>query len=72
MKTVKIIGTILILIGIYFSYIGVNKVNNNTVEVEAIGIELDMSNEKGQNQGLLFLGSGLIMILAGAYVVAKK
>jgi len=72
MKTAKIIGTILLLIGIYFSYLGVKKVNNNTAEVKALGIELDVSNEKGQNQGMLFLGSGLVMLLAGAYIVVKK
>lgn len=72
MKATKIIGVILLLVGIYSSYLGVKKVNNNTAEVKFLGIELDVSNEKGQNQGILFLGSGLVMILAGAYIVVKK
>lgn len=72
MKAGKIIGIIVMLIGIYTSYLGIEKINNNSAEIEALGMELDISNKDGQQQGFIYLGLGVILILGGAYVIAKK
>lgn len=44
----NIAAIILIALGVYLGYIGVNKLANNTNEIKFLGIEIDASNEKGQ------------------------
>lgn len=72
MKATKIIGIVMLLAGIYTSYLGIQKVNSNTAEIKALGMELDVSNEGGQQQGFMYLGLGVILILGGAYMTGKK
>ncbi|NHN26877.1 hypothetical protein FIA58_014425 [Flavobacterium jejuense] len=71
MKATKIIGIVLIALSIYLGYLGINKVSNNTSEINFLGIEIDASNESGQNQGFIFLGLAGVLLLGGVYTVKK-
>lgn len=68
----KIIGIILVVLGIYVGYIGINKVSNNTNQVKFLGMEIDASNEKGQTKGILFIVGGLVLIGGGVAMIRKE
>ena len=72
MKATKIIGIVMLLAGLYTGYLGMQKVNNNTTEIKALGLELDVSNESGQQEGFIYIGLGVVLILGGAYITVKK
>jgi len=72
MKVRSIIGVILIVLGLYLGYIGVNKLSNNTNEVEVLGLEIDASNEEGQTQGVIYIVVAALMIGGGAVFMKKK
>lgn len=71
MKVRSIIGVVLIVLGLYLGYIGVNKLSNNTNEIKFLGLEIDASNEEGQTQGVIFMVVGALMIGGGAMVMKK-
>ena len=71
MKATKIIGIILIALSVYLGYLGVTKVSNNTAEVKFLGLEIDASNESGQNQGFIFLGLAGALLVGGIYTLKK-
>ena len=71
MKATKIIGIVLIALSFYLGYLGVNKISNNTAEVKFLGLEIDASNESGQNQGFIFLGLATALLVGGIYTVKK-
>lgn len=71
MKATKIIGIVLIVFSLYLGYIGINKVSNNTNEVKFLGLEIDASNESGQNQGFIFLGLAGALLIGGIITLKK-
>jgi general stress protein CsbA len=72
MKIGKIIGIILIAFSIYLGYVGINKISNNTAEVNLLGIKIDASNESGQTQGYLFVGLAVVLLIGGIFAVKKE
>lgn len=72
MKIGKILGAVLILGAIYIGYLGINKVSNNSKEVEVLGLEIDASNESGKEQGFLYIGLAVILFGGGIYSLNKK
>jgi len=72
MKAVNIIGVVLIVLGLYLGYIGINKISNNTNEVKFLGLEIDASNDKGQTQGVVFVVVAAMMIGGGAVMMKRK
>ena len=72
MKIGKILGAVLILGAIYIGYLGINKVSNNSKEVEVLGLEIDASNESGKEQGFLYIGLAVVLLGGGIYSLNKK
>lgn len=72
MKIGKILGAVLILGAIYVGYLGINKVSNNSKEVEVLGLEIDASNESGKEQGFIYIGLAVILFGGGIYSLNKK
>lgn len=72
MKATKIIGILMLLAGLYTSYLGVQKINDNSTEIKALGIELDISDENEKQEGYIYLGLGVLLIFSGAYLTGKK
>jgi hypothetical protein len=72
MKANKIIGIILIIFSIYIGYQGVNKIADNTAEINFLGIKVDASNESGQSKGYLFVGLAVVLFIGGIFAVKKE
>lgn len=68
----NIAALILIILGLYLGYIGVNKLANNTNEINILGLEIDASNEEGQTQGVVFIVVAAMMIGGGAAFIKRK
>ena len=52
MNISKIIGAILIIASLLVGYVGINKIADNTKEINLLGLKIDASNESGKQQGL--------------------
>jgi len=72
MNTSKIIGIILIVISLAVGYVGINKIADNTKEINLLGLKIDASNESGKEQGYLYLGLAVIVLAGGVYTVNKS
>lgn len=72
MNTTKIIGTLLIVVSLAIGYIGINKISDNTEEINFLGLKIDASNESGQQQGYIYLGVAILIFAGGIYVAKSK
>ena len=72
MKTSKIIVIVLIALSIYIGYQGVNKITNNTAEINLLGMKIDASNESGQTKGYLFVGLAIVLFAGGIFTMKKE
>jgi|GEM_PF-5754020 len=68
----KIAGIVLIVLGLYVGYLGINKLSANTNEVKVLGLDIDVSNEKGQTKGILYIVGAIVLIGGGAVMLRKK
>ena len=72
MNSSKIIGIILIIISLSVGYIGINKIADNTKEINLLGLKINASNESGKQEGYLYLGLGIILLVGGIYTINKS
>ena len=72
MNASKITGIILIVISLGVGYIGINKIADNTKEINLLGLKIDASNESGKEQGYLYLGLAVILLAGGVYTLNKS
>lgn len=70
-NTTKIIGAVLIIISLFVGYVGFNKINENTKEVNLLGVKINASNESGKQQGYLYIGFAILLFAGGIYTVNK-
>ena len=68
----KIIGGILIFIGLAMGYFGVTKISENTQQVNLLGLKINASNESGKQQGYFYLGLSAILFVGGIYTLNKS
>ncbi|MFL9843725.1 hypothetical protein [Flavobacterium rhizosphaerae] len=72
MNASKIIGIVLIVISLVVGYIGVNKIADNTKEINFLGISIEASNESGKQQGFIYVGLAIVLLAGGLYAVKKS
>ncbi|MGL2963636.1 hypothetical protein ACSVH2_07440 [Flavobacterium sp. RSB2_4_14] len=72
MSTTKLIGSILIIISLAVGYLGFNKINDNSKEVNLLGLKVAVANESGKQEGYLYLGLAVVVFVGGVYSVTKK
>lgn len=72
MKITKIIGILLLVGGIVLAYLGITKVSDSSAGVKALGMEIDLSNESGKEEGYIYLGVAVLLFAGGVYSLKKK
>ncbi|CAM3602442.1 hypothetical protein FLGE108171_05435 [Flavobacterium gelidilacus] len=72
MKISKIIGIVLILGSLYLGYLGINKVANNSAELNVLGLKIDASNDSGKEQGFIYIGLAIVLLGSGVYSINKE
>lgn len=65
----KIIGAVLIIAGLAVGYVGFNKISDSTKSANVLGLKIEASNKSGKQQGYLFLGLGVILLVGGIYTL---
>lgn len=72
MNTTKLIGAALIILSLSLAYIGINKIADNTKQVNLLGLKIDSSNESGKQQGYMYIGAAILLFAGGIYTLKSK
>lgn len=72
MNTSKIFAAVLIVLSLSIGYIGINKISDNTKEINFLGLKINASNESGQQQGIIYLGIAIIIFAGAVYATKSK
>lgn len=72
MNTTKLIGAALIILSLSLAYIGINKIADNTKQVNLLGLKIDASNESGKQQGYMYIGAAILLFAGGIYTLKSK
>lgn len=72
MNAAKLIGSLLIVASISVGYIGINKIADNTKQINFFGLKIDADNETGKQQGYLYVGAALLLFFGGMYSLKSK
>lgn len=72
MNTTKLIGAALIILSLSLAYIGINKIADNTKQVNLLGLKIDASNESGKQQGYMYIGAAILLFAGGIYSLKSK
>ncbi|MBK6731080.1 MAG: hypothetical protein IPG60_08960 [Bacteroidetes bacterium] len=72
MKASKIVGIIIIIISLAVAYVGINKIDDNTKEVNLLGLKIKASDESGKQEGYIYLGIAVALFAGGLYTVGKS
>ena len=72
MNTSKIFAAVLIVLSLSIGYIGINKISDNTKEINFFGLKINASNESGQQQGIIYLGIAIIIFAGAVYATKSK
>ncbi|MFA9188057.1 hypothetical protein AAGV33_09570 [Flavobacterium sp. FBOR7N2.3] len=72
MNLSKIIGIVLIVVSLGIGYLGLNKVQENTSEVNVLGIKIEASDESGKQEGYMYIGFAVLLFVGGLYTVNKS
>lgn len=67
----KVIGAVLIIISLAIAYVGINKISQSTESVNFLGIKIEASDKSGKQEGFLFLGLAIVLLVGGIYTVNK-
>ncbi|AEK23221.1 Hypothetical protein Ccan_11050 [Capnocytophaga canimorsus Cc5] len=68
----KIIAIVLLVAGIYGGYKGYQIIDGSSKGLEIADLELKAEDKDAKTQGYLFLGLGVIGVVAGAVLLARK
>ena len=72
MNITKIIGIILLTVGLYLGYTGINTVTSNSNDIEILGLEIEVDNESGKEKGYMYIGLGALLFFGGLYTLNKS
>jgi len=68
----SLIGLILIIGGIVLGYYGYDKYQHSNAGVRIGSTEISVSNENDKTSSFIMMGGGVVLVLAGAIMMAKK
>jgi hypothetical protein len=71
MDTSKIIGALLIIISLAVGYVGINKITESNNSVNLLGIKIEASDESGKQEGYLYTGVAIVLLVGGLYTLNK-
>ena len=72
MNTRKIIGVFLIVLSLGLGYFGLNKISDNSASIEVLDLEVDLSNNSEKELGYIYIGSAVLLLVGGLYLLKKE
>ncbi|NMM48152.1 DUF3185 family protein [Marinigracilibium pacificum] len=68
----KIIGVVLIVIGLVLLYTGYNKYEESTGSLSIGDLEISSSNKEGTTTAYMMFGGAVVALIAGGMMVKKS
>ncbi|WEK37144.1 MAG: hypothetical protein P0Y53_06495 [Candidatus Pseudobacter hemicellulosilyticus] len=68
----RIIGIILIVVGILLGYYGFTKLDNSKADVKIGDLEISAKDKPNTTSAWLMIGAGVVGLVAGGAMLAKK
>lgn len=65
----KVLGAVLIIAGLALGYFGFNKMSESTKSLNLLGLKIEASDQSEKQQGYIFLGLGIILLVGGVYTL---
>lgn len=67
----QLLGIALIICSLFLGYQGIQKITDNSTSVEILDVEIDLSNKSGKEEGYLYTGLAVILLIGGVYMIKK-
>lgn len=67
----QLLGIALIIGSLFLGYQGVEKISNNNASVEILDVEIDLSNKSGKEEGYMYVGLAVLLLVGGIYLIKK-
>ncbi len=67
----QLIGIALIVCSLFLGYQGVEKISNNNASVEILDVKIDLSNKSGKEEGYMYVGLAVLLLISGVYLMKK-
>ncbi|MES2239730.1 MAG: hypothetical protein V4497_05655 [Bacteroidota bacterium] len=71
MNLSKFIGAALIAVSLGLGYAGLDKIKDNSAEINFLGVKIDASNESQKEQGYIYIGLAVLLLVGGLYSLNK-
>lgn len=65
MSNQRIIGVVLLVLGVVLIYLGFNDLSSSSLNVEVMDVELSASNRNGQVKGIIEIALGVLSAVFG-------
>lgn len=72
MNTKKMTAILLIMVSLFLGFQGFSKLDNSGASVEILGAELEVEDKKSKQDAYIYLGLGLVSLLAGVSLIKKQ
>lgn len=68
----SIVGIVLIVVAIVAGYQGIQKLDNTGAKIDILGAEISVQDKGSKEQAYIYLGVGVIALLAGLAMLRGK
>ena len=68
----NILAIVLIIGALVFGYLGINKIDNSGGSVDVLGVEIKAEDTGSKQTGFVYLGLGVVCLIAGVMALRKK
>jgi hypothetical protein len=53
-------------------YLGYDQISESDASVDVLGLDIDISDKAGKQQGYILLGCGVLIFIGGVYTLNRK
>lgn len=61
----QIIGILLLIVGLYLGYSGINKYSNSGESVEVLGVEISAKDNNSRTTAFIYIGLAVVCLFGG-------
>lgn len=61
----QIIGILLLVVGLYLGYAGINKYSNSGESVEVLGVEISAKDNNSRTTAFIYIGLAVVCLFGG-------
>lgn len=72
MNTTRIIGIVLIITAILFTYLGVDNLNSGSASVEVMDIDISVTDESTKTKGYIYFGLAALFLISGLKAIGNR